>query len=148
MAAKKSCKQSVFFWLPPDYAIGPGIAMEQVHDDARWRNCQKEQIMRGRTEHLPVAVTRLEGERLRGAINEIAGRAKRQMGEWTGDSTAQVEGLAQEMKGRAQLAWCGVKDALRTLQAQAGIEEDISSGKIHDSSLRTGLQDMPEKHRD
>jgi len=97
--------------------------------------------MHGRTEHSPVAVNRLDGERLRGTINEIAGRAKRQVGEWTGDSTAQVEGLAQEMKGKAQLAWCGVKDALRTLQAEADLEKKDSATTEGDPGFRNGFRD-------
>lgn len=56
----------------------------------------------------------MDPDKLKGAINEIAGRAKRQVGEWTGDTNAQVEGLAQEVKGKAQQAWSGVKSALRS----------------------------------
>ncbi|MDR3772429.1 MAG: CsbD family protein [Terracidiphilus sp.] len=61
----------------------------------------------------------VDKDRLKGAINEIAGRAKRQVGEWTGDSDAQIEGLAQEVKGKAQKAWGGVKEAVRAARNEA-----------------------------
>lgn len=60
----------------------------------------------------------MDKDRVKGAINEIAGRAKRQVGEWTGDTDAQMEGLAQEVKGKAQKTWGGVKDAVRSAVAQ------------------------------
>ena len=63
--------------------------------------------MHGGKELEPPDETKFDKERVKGAINEIAGRAKRQVGEWTGDKGAQVEGMAQEMKGKAQQAWCG-----------------------------------------
>jgi uncharacterized protein YjbJ (UPF0337 family) len=44
-------------------------------------------------------------DRVKGAIDDVAGRAKRQVGEWTGDTSAQVEGAAQQVKGNAEKAW-------------------------------------------
>jgi len=41
---------------------------------------------------------------VKGAVNDAAGRAKRQVGEWTGDTGTQAEGAAQQ-------AWGNVKDA-------------------------------------
>ncbi len=61
----------------------------------------------------------VDTDRVKGAVNEIAGRARRQVGEWTGDTDAQIEGLAQEVKGKAQKTWGGVKDAVRSARAQA-----------------------------
>jgi uncharacterized protein YjbJ (UPF0337 family) len=55
----------------------------------------------------------VDKDRVKGTINELAGRAKRQVGEWTGDTEAQIEGLAQEVKGNAQKTWGGIKDAVR-----------------------------------
>jgi uncharacterized protein YjbJ (UPF0337 family) len=66
----------------------------------------------------------VDKDRLKGTINEVAGRAKRQVGEWTGDTGAQIDGLAQEVKGKAQKAWGGVKDAVRTGRNEAGREQD------------------------
>ena len=55
----------------------------------------------------------MDKDRVKGAINDAAGRAKRQVGEWTGDSKAQVEGTAQQIKGKTQKAVGAVKDAAR-----------------------------------
>jgi uncharacterized protein YjbJ (UPF0337 family) len=54
-----------------------------------------------------------------GAANEIAGRAKRQTGEWTGDAEAQVEGVGREAKGKAQKAWGDLKDAVQNVGNRA-----------------------------
>jgi uncharacterized protein YjbJ (UPF0337 family) len=48
---------------------------------------------------------------VKGAVDDAAGRAKRQVGEWTGDTKTQVEGGAQQIKGKAEKAWGNVKDA-------------------------------------
>jgi uncharacterized protein YjbJ (UPF0337 family) len=47
----------------------------------------------------------MDKDRVKGAIDDVAGRAKRQVGEWTGDTSAQVEGAAQQVKGNAEKAW-------------------------------------------
>lgn len=65
----------------------------------------------------------VDTDRVKGAVNEIAGRARRQVGEWTGDTDAQIEGLAQEVKGKAQKTWGGVKDAVRSARDQARREQ-------------------------
>jgi uncharacterized protein YjbJ (UPF0337 family) len=84
----------------------------------------------------------MDKERLKGSINEIAGRAKRQVGEWTGDKTAQVEGLAQEMKGKAQLAWCGVKDALRAMQRETAPAGGKAEGDA-EAEFRAAFRSRP-----
>jgi uncharacterized protein YjbJ (UPF0337 family) len=48
---------------------------------------------------------------VKGTIDDAAGRAKRQVGEWTGDTKTQVDGAAQQVKGKAEKAWGNVKDA-------------------------------------
>jgi uncharacterized protein YjbJ (UPF0337 family) len=55
----------------------------------------------------------MDKDRVKGTVNDAAGRVKRQVGEWTGDTNAQVEGAAQQVKGKAQKAWGNVKDAAR-----------------------------------
>ena len=52
-------------------------------------------------------------DQVKGAVNDAAGRAKRQVGEWTGDTNTQVEGAAQQIKGKAQKVVGNVKDAAR-----------------------------------
>jgi uncharacterized protein YjbJ (UPF0337 family) len=48
---------------------------------------------------------------IKGTVDDAAGRAKRQVGEWTGDTKTQVEGAGQQIKGKAEKAWGNVKDA-------------------------------------
>ena len=55
----------------------------------------------------------MDKDRVKGKVDEVAGRAKRQAGEWTGDTESQVEGGAQEVKGKVQNAWGKTKDAVR-----------------------------------
>jgi uncharacterized protein YjbJ (UPF0337 family) len=61
----------------------------------------------------------MDKDRVKGAINDAAGRAKRQVGEWTGDTKAEVEGAAQQIKGKAQKAVGAVKDAARDAKSDA-----------------------------
>lgn len=55
----------------------------------------------------------MDKDRVKGKVDEVEGRAKRQAGEWSGDVNAQVKGGAQEVKGKVQNAWGKVKDAAR-----------------------------------
>jgi len=103
--------------------------------------------MHGGKELEPPDETKFDKERVKGAINEIAGRAKRQVGEWTGDKGAQVEGMAQEMKGKAQQAWCGVKDALRTLKVEASRTGNNVPDADPDASFRAAFRNRPQREQ-
>jgi len=61
----------------------------------------------------------MDKDRVKGTIDDAAGRAKRQVGEWTGDTNAQVDGAAQQVKGKAEKVWGNVKDAARDAKADA-----------------------------
>lgn len=50
---------------------------------------------------------------VKGTMDDAAGRAKRQVGEWTGDTKTQVDGAAQQVKGKVEKAWGNAKDAAR-----------------------------------
>ncbi len=56
----------------------------------------------------------MDKDRVKGTIDDAAGRAKRQVGEWTGDTQTQVEGATQQVKGKVEKAWGNMKDAART----------------------------------
>jgi uncharacterized protein YjbJ (UPF0337 family) len=66
----------------------------------------------------------MDKDRVKGTIDDVAGRAKRQVGEWTGDTNAQVEGAAQQVKGKAEKAWGNAKDAARDVKADAQRKHD------------------------
>lgn len=61
----------------------------------------------------------MDKDTVKGTVNDAAGRAKRQVGEWTGDVNAQVEGAAQQVKGKTQKAWGNMKDAARDAKSEA-----------------------------
>ena len=58
-------------------------------------------------------------DQVKGAANDAAGRVKRQVGEWTDNPNAQVEGAAQQIKGKAQKAWGNAKEAAKDAQTDA-----------------------------
>ena len=55
----------------------------------------------------------MDKDRIKGKMEDAAGRIKRQAGEWTGDEKAQAEGLAEQAKGKARNAMGKMKDAAR-----------------------------------
>ena len=69
----------------------------------------------------------MDKDRVKGTIDDTVGRAKRQVGEWTGDTGTQAEGAAQQVKGKAEKAWGNVKDAVRDTQTDADRERQRSA---------------------
>jgi uncharacterized protein YjbJ (UPF0337 family) len=55
----------------------------------------------------------MDKDKVKGTIDDAAGRVKRQVGEWTGDTGAQVDGAAQQVKGKVEKAIGTMKDAAR-----------------------------------
>ena len=60
-------------------------------------------------------------ERVNGKIDEILGSAKREAGAICGDLPLQVEGIAQEFKGKVEETWGKVKDAVQEANEEAAI---------------------------
>jgi uncharacterized protein YjbJ (UPF0337 family) len=58
----------------------------------------------------------MDKDRVKGAIDDAAGRVKRQVGEWTGDTRTQAEGAAQQVKGKAEKAVGTLKDTARDVK--------------------------------
>jgi uncharacterized protein YjbJ (UPF0337 family) len=52
-------------------------------------------------------------DRVDGKVKDIAGRVERQVGEWTGDTEAQVKGAGKQAEGKVQNAWGKTKDAMK-----------------------------------
>lgn len=59
---------------------------------------------------------------VKGTMDDSMGRAKRQVGEWTGDTKTQTEGAAQQVKGKVEKAVGNVKDAVRDTRTDADRE--------------------------
>ena len=66
----------------------------------------------------------MDKDRVKGAMDDAAGRIKRQVGEWTGDTNKQVEGAAQQIKGKAEKVSGQVKDAARDATDEARRERE------------------------
>jgi uncharacterized protein YjbJ (UPF0337 family) len=61
----------------------------------------------------------MDKERIKGKAEDIAGRVQRQVGEWTGDTNAQAEGLAKQAEGKVRNAVGKAKDAVRDAADEA-----------------------------
>ena len=44
-------------------------------------------------------------DRLKGTIDEVVGTAKHKVGKLTGDTSLQIKGIAQQVKGKLESAW-------------------------------------------
>ena len=66
----------------------------------------------------------MDKDRIKGKMEDAAGRVKRQVGEWTGDEKAQAEGLAEQAKGKARNAVGKIKDAARDVADDARREKE------------------------
>lgn len=55
----------------------------------------------------------MDNDRIKGKMEDAAGRAERQVGEWTGDKETQAEGLKHQIKGKARNMAGKIKDAGR-----------------------------------
>ena len=75
---------------------------------------------------------------VKGTVDDVAGRTKRQVGEWTGDTNAQVEGAAQQLKGKTEKVVGNVKDAARVFKSD--VERDREKAKEReDESKHAGV---------
>jgi uncharacterized protein YjbJ (UPF0337 family) len=73
-------------------------------------------------------------DNVKGTMDDAAGRAKRQVGEWTGDTQTQVDGAAQQVKGKVEKAWGNVKDAARdTDRGNRTDDRNIDRERDHDT---------------
>jgi uncharacterized protein YjbJ (UPF0337 family) len=66
----------------------------------------------------------MDKDRVEGKLDDVKGRVKRQVGEWTGDENAQAEGAADQAKGKVQNAWGKLKDAGRDAVDNANDNKD------------------------
>jgi uncharacterized protein YjbJ (UPF0337 family) len=78
----------------------------------------------------------MDSDRIKGKADDVAGRVKRQVGEWTGDTETQAEGAAQQVKGKVENAWGKTKDAVRDAtddaKRKANSDEDVRDRKDRD----------------
>ena len=77
----------------------------------------------------------MDKDRVKGKVDDVAGRVKRQVGEWTGNTKTEAEGAAQQVKGKVENAWGKVKDTARDAADKAKTEqpkrqEDIERDRV------------------
>ncbi len=89
----------------------------------------------------------MDKDKVKGAINDAAGRVKRQAGEWTGDPNAQVEGSLQQAKGKAQKAWGNIKDAARDAEKEMEREREAGSAERADAERDDHANVQVHEHR-
>ena len=77
----------------------------------------------------------MDKDRVKGKSDDAAGRAKRQVGEWTGDTKAQAEGTAQQVKGKVENAWGKAKDAVRDAKDDMKRPHDTEVKRPRDSNI-------------
>jgi uncharacterized protein YjbJ (UPF0337 family) len=71
-------------------------------------------------------------DRVKGMMDEVAGSAKRKAGELTDNPKLQVEGMAQQVKGKAEGAWGMAKEAVR---------DAVEGAEVHlDAHVKLGLK--------
>ena len=87
----------------------------------------------------------MDKDTVKGTINDAAGRAKRQVGEWTGDTNTQVEGAAQQAKGKLQKAWGNAKDAARDVRSEA--ENEREADREREIEREHATHSSPGSHR-
>jgi len=63
-------------------------------------------------------------DRVKGAIDQAVGSAKRKAGEWAGDGELQIEGMVQQVKGKLENAWGKTKDAVEEANAEANVKHE------------------------
>jgi uncharacterized protein YjbJ (UPF0337 family) len=77
----------------------------------------------------------MDKDRIEGKLEDLKGRLKRQVEEWTGDQDAQAEGTAEQVKGKIRSTWGQMKDAGReALNREQATEEEASRKKDEDAA--------------
>jgi uncharacterized protein YjbJ (UPF0337 family) len=79
----------------------------------------------------------MNSDDIKGTIDDAAGRAKRQVGEWTGDTKTQAEGAAQQVKGKAEKVVGNVRDSIdkatnRPVETDRDIDDNLNRETVRD----------------
>src|SRR4051794_13664439 len=72
----------------------------------------------------------MDKDRVKGTMDDAAGRAKRQVGERTGDTGTQAEGATQQVKGKGAKAWGNGKGAPRGAPNRSGRDGVVGRGTV------------------
>ena len=86
-------------------------------------------------------------DQVKGAANDVAGQAKRQVGEWTNNPNTQAEGAAQQAKGKVQKAWGAIKDAAQKTNANVHREHDSAQERKTDLNRESEREHAHSAHK-
>jgi len=79
----------------------------------------------------------MNDDKVKGTLDDAAGRVKRQVGEWTGDTGTQVDGAAQQVKGKVEKAVGNLRDAVKP-----GTTRDVDTDRnIDDNTDRETIRE-------
>ena len=78
----------------------------------------------------------MDKDRIEGKAKDIAGRAQRQVGEWTGDDESQAKGAVKQVEGKVQNAWGKAKDAVKKSTDRAEDEPETTDLEDEESADR------------
>jgi uncharacterized protein YjbJ (UPF0337 family) len=75
----------------------------------------------------------LNKDRVKGTIDEVVGSAKRKAGEMTGSTKLQVEGMAQQVKGKLENTLGKTKDVVRDAidNTEVRVDAHVKLGSGH-----------------
>jgi uncharacterized protein YjbJ (UPF0337 family) len=82
----------------------------------------------------------MDKDRIEGKAKDIKGRVKRQVGEWTGDTDAQVSGTLDQAEGKVQHAVGKAKDAMKDASKEA--EERDRSKRVEHVEIERKEEDV------
>jgi uncharacterized protein YjbJ (UPF0337 family) len=68
----------------------------------------------------------MDKQRVKGAIDQVVGSAKRHAGNLTGNTGTEVRGAAQQVKGKVETAIGKAKDAVRDANGNAAAQHQCS----------------------
>ena len=81
----------------------------------------------------------MDKDRIEGKVDDVKGRVKRQVGEWTGDSELQAEGTMDQAKGKVQNAFGKAKDAVRDMA------DDVKDDQNREEEIRRDQREKDER---
>ena len=76
----------------------------------------------------------MNSNRMKGMMDEVVGSAKRKAGELTDNPKLQVEGMAQQVKGKVESAWGKTKEAVAEAVEDADLRIDTHVHVGHKTS--------------
>ena len=80
----------------------------------------------------------MNNDRVKGAVDEVVGNAKRHIGNLTGDTRTEIKGAVQQVKGKVETAVGKLKDAAHDAQHKAEVvhaEHEEARRKERDAEL-------------